>query len=114
MNYVSRSTTLKGRQLRLLRVAGIGMSLMLLTRRAMAQAVAGAIDPSTGLANLAPYILGLATAAIVLITMWKGAHAVAEGRSLGPHIVGLVGGLALAVGGYYVLNHYGVTTTTAT
>lgn len=90
------------------------MSLLLMSRRALAQAVAGAIDPSTGLANLAPYILGLATAAIVLITMWKGAHAVAEGRSLGPHIIGLVGGLALAVGGYYILNHYGVTTSTAT
>lgn len=114
MNYVSRSMIRYGSQSCFVRGAGVTISLLLLTRRAMAQAVAGAIDPSTGLANLAPYVLGLATAAIVIITMWKGAHAVAEGRSLGPHIIGLVGGLALAVGGYYVLNHYGVTTTTAT
>ena len=77
---------------------------------AFAQSVAGAIDPATGLANLAPYFLTLVAAAAVLITAWKGTHAVAEGRSLGPSIVGLVGGLALAFGGYYVMSKYGVGT----
>ncbi len=77
---------------------------------AFAQTVAGAIDPSTGLGNLAPYFLTLVAAASVLITAWKGTHAVAEGRSLGPSIVGLVGGLALAFGGYYIMSKYGVGT----
>ena len=97
---------------RLLRLAPFMAPALLLASRAHAQAVTGSIDPATGLANLAPYVLGLATASIVLITMWKGGHAVAEGRSFGPALVGLIGGLALAVGGYYVLNHYGVTATT--
>ena len=96
---------------RTVRAIGIALPVLLVARGAMAQAVTGAIDPATGLANLSPYILGLATAAITIITMWKGAHAVAEGRSLGPHVCALVGGLALAVGGYYVMNKFGVTTT---
>lgn len=82
-----------------------------LSANALAQTVSGAIDPSTGLSNLAPYFLTLVAAASVLITAWKGTHAVAEGRSLGPSIVGLVGGLALAFGGYYVMSKYGVATT---
>ncbi len=83
-----------------------------LAASAFAQTVSGAIDPETGLGNLAPYFLGLVAAASVLITAWKGTHAVAEGRSLGPSIVGLVGGLALAFGGYYIMSKYGVATST--
>ena len=75
---------------------------------AFAQSVSGAIDPATGLGNLAPYFLTLVAAASVLITAWKGTHAVAEGRSLAPAVGGLVGGLALAFGGYYVMSKYGV------
>lgn len=84
--------------------------LVAFSTSALAQTVAGAIDPATGLNNLAPYFLTLVAAASVLITAWKGTHAVAEGRSLGPSIVGLVGGLALAFGGYYVMSKYGVAT----
>lgn len=92
------------------RIALVGAPLVAFSTSAFAQTVAGAIDPATGLNNLAPYFLTLVAAASVLITAWKGTHAVAEGRSLGPSIVGLVGGLALAFGGYYVMSKYGVAT----
>ena len=93
-------------------VAASAFVLLAFNVSAMAQTVSGAIDPATGLGNLAPYFLTLVAAASVLITAWKGTHAVAEGRSLGPSIVGLVGGLALAFGGYYVMSKYGVATST--
>ena len=93
------------------RSAAIGVpAVVAFSNSALAQTVSGAIDPATGLGNLAPYFLTLVAAASVLITAWKGTHAVAEGRSLGPSILGLVGGLALAFGGYYVMSKYGVTT----
>ncbi len=94
------------------RIAAFGAPLVAFSTSALAQTVSGAIDPATGLSNLAPYFLTLVAAAAVLIAAWKGTHAVAEGRSLGPSIVGLVGGLALAFGGYYVMSKYGVSTAT--
>lgn len=87
------------------------ITFLALTREAAAQAVAGSVDPETGLAALAPYLLILATAAIVITCMYKGAHAVMEGRSFGPIVAGLVAGLALTFGGYYVLTNYGATGT---
>ena len=83
------------------------ITFLALTRVALAQAVAGAVDPETGLQQLAPYLLILTTGAIVITCMYKGAHAVMEGRSFGPIIAGLFGGMALAFGGYYVLSNYG-------
>ncbi|NHN89864.1 hypothetical protein [Acetobacter conturbans] len=73
-------------------------------------AVSGSVDPSTGLTTLAPYFLGLCEAAIIIICMYKGVHAVGEGRSLGPILIGFVSGTLLCVGGYYGLTHMGVTT----
>ena len=97
---------------RAVRLSAVGAPALVIAATAatsaFAQSVAGAIDPTTGLSNLAPYFLTLVAGASVLITAWKGTHAVAEGRSLGPSIVGLVGGLALAFGGYYIMSRYGV------
>jgi type IV secretory pathway VirB2 component (pilin) len=80
---------------------------------AMAQSVQGSVDPATGLSNLSTYVLGLVAAVMVIVAAWKGTHAFMEGRSIGPIAVGLLAGLVLAFGGYYILQHYGVTTTTS-
>ena len=71
--------------------------------------VAGGIDPATGLTALGTWILSITGLAIPLICAFKGAHAVAEGRSLFPAIGSAMGGMALAFGGAYILSHYGVT-----
>lgn len=70
--------------------------------------VAGGIDPTTGLATLGAWILSITGLAIPLICAFKGAHAVAEGRSLFPAIGSAMGGMGLAFGGAYILSHYGV------
>ena len=75
---------------------------------AHAVAVAGGIDPNTGLATLLPWALRLAGVVICGICIAKGAHAVAEGRSLAPHLGAAVGGTALAFGAPYLLTAYGV------
>ena len=87
------------------------ITFLALTRVAFAQAVAGAVDPETGLQQLAPWLLVISTGAIVLICMYKGVHAVAEGRSFGPILIGLITGMGLCFGGYYVLSNYGAGTT---
>ena len=92
------------------RIAAIGAPLVAFSNSAMAQTVSGAIDPATGLGNLAPYFLTLVAAGMVLIAAYKGTHAFAEGRSVGPTVVGLVSGLVIAFGGYYILSKYGVAT----
>lgn len=84
---------------------------MLSASPAMA-AVSGAVDPTTGLSTLAPYFLGLCEAGIIIICMYKGVHAVGEGRSLGPILIAFVGGTLLCVGGYYALTHMGITEST--
>ncbi len=84
---------------------------MLATSPAMA-AVSGSVDPTTGLSTLAPYFLGLCEAAIIIICMYKGVHAVGEGRSLGPILIAFVAGTLLCVGGYYGLTHMGITEST--
>ncbi len=70
--------------------------------------VAGGIDPTTGLTTLGTWILSITGLAIPLICAFKGAHAVAEGRSLFPAIGSAMGGMGLAFGGAYILSHYGV------
>ena len=93
------------------RSAAIGVpAVVAFSNSALAQTVSGAIDPATGLNNLAPYFLTLVAAGMVLIAAYKGTHAFAEGRSIGPTVVGLVSGLVLAFGGYYILSKYGVAT----
>ena len=92
------------------RVAAIGVPAVASSTSALAQSVAGAIDPATGLGNLAPWFLTLVASGMVLIAAYKGTHAFAEGRSVGPTIVGLVSGLIIAFGGYYILSKYGVAT----
>lgn len=70
--------------------------------------VAGGIDPETALNNLETYGFGAAGAAISLICLFKGTHAVAEGRHLLPFVGGAVGGIILAFGGPYILQRMGV------
>lgn len=103
-------TRVRGHIPRATRLVSISAPLLLmLAPQAFAQAVAGEIDPETGLAALAPYLLGIVNAALVVIAMYKGGHAFAEGRSFGGIIAALVCGLGLADGGYFMLSHYGVT-----
>lgn len=79
------------------------------TTRANAAAIAGTVDPATGITQLAAYVLTLLGGVFVMIGMWKGAHAYAEGRSLGAPIGGAITGMAISYGGYYLLTNYGVT-----
>jgi hypothetical protein len=79
---------------------------------AFAQTVSGQIDPATGLSSLSTYVLGLVSSVMIIVAAWKGTHAFMEGRSIGPIAVGLLAGLVLAFGGYYILQHYGVSSTT--
>ena len=71
--------------------------------------ISGGVDPTTGLTTLGSWILSLVGVVIPIICAFKGAHAVAEGRHLGPYIGSAVGGMVLAFGGAYILTHYGVT-----
>jgi hypothetical protein len=96
-----------------MRLSAAVFSLLVAARPAFAQAVAGSVDPATGLSTLSTYVLGLVSAVMVIVAAWKGVHAFMEGRSIGPIAVGLLAGLVLAFGGFYILQHYGVTTTTA-
>ncbi|MGI4809731.1 MAG: hypothetical protein ACRYF2_16670 [Janthinobacterium lividum] len=75
---------------------------------AAAVTISGGIDPTTGLTLLGSWVLSLVGVAIPVICAFKGAHAVAEGRHLGPYVGSAVGGMVLAFGGAYILNHYGV------
>ena len=75
---------------------------------ALAVTVSGGVDPTTGLTTLGSWILSLVGIAIPLICAFKGAHAVAEGRHLGPYIGSAIGGMVLAFGGAYLLTKYGV------
>ena len=74
---------------------------------ALAQ-VSGGVDPQSALQSLLTYGMGAAGAAISIICLFKGGHAVAEGRHLLPYIGGAVGGIILAFGGGYLLQHIGV------
>lgn len=91
---------------RLYSAAMIG-AVAIVSQPAFAQ-VTGGIDPETALTNLETYGFGAAGAAISLICLFKGSHAVAEGRHLFPFIGGALGGIILAFGGPYILQRMGV------
>ena len=74
---------------------------------ALAQ-VSGGVDPQSALQSLLTCGMGAAGAAISIICLFKGGHAVAEGRHLLPYIGGAVGGIILAFGGGFLLQHIGV------
>lgn len=94
------------------RISAVTILLAASARQATAQlagpGVTGGIDPTTALTNLATWFLVLAGLTIPMICVWKGGHAVAEGRSLGPAIFSAVGGTALCFGGAYVLARAGL------
>lgn len=90
-------------------LAAVASAAALITAQpAAAVTIAGGIDPTTGLTLLGSWVLSLVGVAIPVICAFKGAHAVAEGRHLGPYVGSAVGGMVLAFGGAYILNHYGV------
>lgn len=82
-------------------------AFMIAMSPALAQ-VSGGVDPQSALQSLLTYGMGAAGAAISIICLFKGGHAVAEGRHLLPYIGGAVGGIILAFGGGFLLQHIGV------
>ena len=82
-------------------------AFMITMSPALAQ-VSGGVDPQSALQSLLTYGMGAAGAAISIICLFKGGHAVAEGRHLLPYIGGAVGGIILAFGGGFLLQHIGV------
>ena len=82
--------------------------LTLAAQPALAVTTAGGVDPQIGMATFLGWALVMGGITIPLICVWKGVHAVAEGRHLGPYIGQALGGTALAFGGGWLLNHYGV------
>lgn len=87
----------------------VGAAAVVIGEPASAVTIAGGIDPTTGLTLLGSWVLSLVGVAIPVICAFKGAHAVAEGRHLGPYVGSAIGGMVLAFGGAYILTHYGVT-----
>jgi len=87
-------------------VVGMTAAVVLAAQPAVAQ-VSGGVDPETALSNLETYGFGAAGAAISLICLFKGSHAVAEGRHLMPFVGGALGGIVLAFGGPYLLQRMG-------
>ena len=85
-----------------------GAAAVAIAEPAAAVTISGGIDPTTGLTLLGSWVLSLVGVAIPVICAFKGAHAVAEGRHLGPYVGSAVGGMVLAFGGAYILTHYGV------
>ncbi len=83
------------------------VALALAMQPAQAAMIAGGIDPGVGLTTFGSWMLTVVGVAIPVICAWKGTHAVAEGRHLGPYVGSAVGGMILAFGGSYILNHYG-------
>ncbi len=88
-------------------ITATAVALVVLASPAFAQ-VAGGVDPQSALQSLLTYGMGAAGAAISIICLFKGGHAVAEGRHLLPYIGGAVGGIILAFGGGFLLQHIGV------
>lgn len=83
------------------------VALALAIHPASAAMIAGGIDPGVGLTTFGGWMLTIAGIAIPVICGFKGVHAVAEGRHLGPYIGSAIGGMVLAFGGSYILTHYG-------
>lgn len=91
----------------LLLVLLLASILALIVRPALAQ-VSGGVDPQSALQSLLTYGMGAAGVAISLICLFKGGHAVAEGRHLLPYIGGAIGGIILAFGGGFLVQHMGI------
>ena|SRR5690348_3933962 len=68
----------------------------------------GSIDPGTSLQNILTWGLTIAGIVIAVICLFKGIHAVADGRHLGPILIGLVVGTAITFGGAAIVSHFGV------
>ena len=87
------------------------LTLLLVLASAPAFAITpmgGATDPTLGLRTFLPYAQTIAEVVIVLSSLYLGGKAVMEHRSFAPHIVGLMGGTALAFGGPYIMTQMGI------
>jgi len=89
-------------------VLAAALTVVLATASPAFAQVSGGVDPQSALQSLLTYGMGAAGAAISIICLFKGGHAVAEGRHLLPYIGGAVGGIILAFGGGFLLQHIGV------
>ena len=77
----------------------------LLSDPAFAQA---SVDPATSLQSILTWGLTIAGIVIAIICLFKGIHAVADGRHSGPTLIGLVVGTAICFGGAAIVSHFGV------
>lgn len=75
--------------------------------RAYAQ-TGGSVDPGTSLQSILTWGLTIAGIVIAIICLFQGIKAVADGRHLGPILIGLVVGTAICFGGAAIVNHFGV------
>lgn len=73
-----------------------------------AMALSGGLDPQSGLSTFAPYLLAVCEMGLVLVCMYKGVEAYTHGRNYGGAIIGFIIGTLLTVGGYYIMQHLGV------
>jgi type IV secretory pathway VirB2 component (pilin) len=84
--------------------AALALSLSLMA----APAFAGSVDPATSLQSILTWGLTVAGIVIAVICLFKGIHAVADGRHIGPTLIGLVVGTVICFGGAAIVSHFGV------
>lgn len=68
----------------------------------------GSVDPATSLQSILTWGLTIAGIVIAIICLFKGIHAVADGRHIGPTLIGLIVGTAICFGGAAIVTHFGV------
>lgn len=68
----------------------------------------GSVDPATSLQSILTWGLTIAGIVIAVICMFKGIHAVADGRHIGPILIGLIVGTVICFGGAAIVTHFGV------
>nr|WP_294566706.1 TrbC/VirB2 family protein [uncultured Rhodopila sp.] len=85
--------------------AALALACTLIAAPAFAQ---GSVDPATSLQSILTWGLTIAGIVIAVICLFKGIHAVADGRHIGPTLIGLVVGTAICFGGAAIVTHFGV------
>ena len=84
----------------------LASAIALVATTALAQG--GSVDPTSSLQSILTWGLTIAGIVIAIICLFQGIKAVADGRHLGPILMGLVVGTAITFGGAAIVNHFGV------